>query len=78
MYLITAAAGASHTLGAPTEAAVVVALAVIATYLAVSLKSVYLEPNGLILLKAAAVLMLTMIVNNIASGVAIRLTLALV
>ena len=40
MYLITAAAGASHTLGAPTEAAVVVALAVIATYLAVSLKSV--------------------------------------
>jgi hypothetical protein len=78
MYLITAAAGASRTLGAPAGAAVVVALGVIATYLAVSLKRVYLEPNGLILLKAAAVLVLTMIVNNIASSVAIRLTLALV
>jgi hypothetical protein len=78
MYLVTAAAGASHTLGASTEVAVVAALAVIATYLAVALKRVYLEPNGLILLKAAAVLMLTMIVNNIASTVAIRLTLALV
>jgi len=78
MYLITAAAGASHALGAPTETAVMLALAVIAAYLFLSLKRVYLEPNGLILLKAAAVLVLTMVVNNAASRMAIRITLALV
>ena len=78
IYLITAAAGASHALGASTEVAVLSAFALIAPYLFVALKRVYLESYGWTLLKAGALLILTLIVNNFASLAAIRLTLALV
>jgi hypothetical protein len=78
MYLITAAAGASRFVGASAQAAVIGALAVIAAYLVLALKRVYAESTVSILLKAGALLMLTMVVNNVASLAAIRLTLALV
>ncbi len=78
MYLITAAAGASRAIGAPTEAAVMSAFALIVPYLVLALKRVYMEVYGLILLKASALVMLTFAINNFASLAAIRLTLALV
>ena len=78
VQLMTVAAGAAHALGAPTEAAVLSAYVLIAPYLAVALKRVYRQGNGAIVLKACAVLTLTLAVNGIASFVAIRLTLALV
>jgi hypothetical protein len=78
MYLITVAAGAGRVMGAPAGAAVLAAFALIVPYLILALKRVYREANGLILLKAGALLLLTLEVNNLASRAAIQLTLALV
>jgi hypothetical protein len=78
MYLVTAAAGAGRVIGASAEVAAMSAFAVIVPYLVLAMKRVYLEANGLILLKAGALLMLTLAVNAFASLAAIRLTLALV
>jgi hypothetical protein len=44
----------------------------------VALTRVYLEPTGLTLLKGAALLLLTLVLNAFASFVAIRMTLVLV
>jgi hypothetical protein len=54
------------------------AYALVAPYLAVALKRVYQQGNGVIVLKTCAVLSLTLAVNGVASSAAIRLTLALV
>ncbi len=78
VQLVTVAAGAGHALGAPTEAVVLSAYVLIAPYLVVALKRVYRQGNGVIVLKACAVLILTLAVNGVASAAAIRLTLALV
>jgi hypothetical protein len=78
MYLITIAAGVGRVLGALPAVAVLAALAVVVWYLVVALRRVYLESNGVILLKAAALLILTLIINNVANLAAIRLTLALI
>jgi hypothetical protein len=78
MFLITAAAGAGRALGAANEAAALSALALATPYLVVALKRVYLQANGVTVLKACAVLILTLAVNGVASFAAIRLTLALV
>ena len=50
----------------------------IVPYLIVALKRVYSESAGAIVWKGAALIILTMVLNNLASFVAIRLTLALV
>jgi hypothetical protein len=78
IYLITAAAGASRAIGASADVAVISALALIVLYLVLALKHVYLESNVATLLKAAPLLLLTLAVNNFASRMAIRITLALV
>ena len=78
MYLITAAAGAAHSAGASTEAAVIPAFALILVYLVLGLKRVYMESTRMTLVKAGPLIVLTLLVNNIASVAAIRLTLALV
>jgi hypothetical protein len=78
MYLATIAAGASRKIGVPVDAAVMGAFALIVPYLILALKRVYAEPTGVILLKAAALLLLTLVLNNVASLAAIRVTLALV
>lgn len=44
----------------------------------IALKRVYLEPIGMILLKAVALMLLVVSLNGLANFVAIRLTLALV
>ena len=78
MYLITAAAGGGRALGLSTDVAVTSAFALIVPYLIVALKRVYLEANGPILLKAGALLVLTLVVNAFANLAAIRITLAMV
>ena len=78
MYLLTIAAGASRRLGLSTDAAASAGYVVILPYLILALKRVYLESTGVTLLKAAALLLLTIVLNGLASFAAIRLTLALV
>ncbi len=78
MYLVTIAAGASRRLSAPTALAVLCAVAVIVPYLIFALKRVYRESNGASMLKAGALLVVTLLLNNVSSLVAIRLTLAFV
>jgi hypothetical protein len=78
MYLTTVAAGASHAMGVSTEAVVIAMYALVVPYLILALKRVYLQANGVTLLKASALLILTFAVNGFASYVAIRFTLALV
>lgn len=78
MYLVTIAAGASRTIGVSTEAAAVAAFALIGPYLILALKRVYAESTGVILMKAGALLLLTVALNGLADLAAIRLTLALV
>jgi hypothetical protein len=51
---------------------------VILPYLILALKRVYAESTGLTVLKAVPLIILTALLNNLASLVAIRLTLALV
>jgi hypothetical protein len=78
MYLVTAGAGVAHVAGASTAAAVLAAYVLIVPYLFVALRRVYAEANVATALKAAAVVVLTLLVNNAASAAAIRLTLTLV
>jgi hypothetical protein len=51
---------------------------VIAPYLILALKRVYSESTGVTVLRAVALLLLTIVLNNLASFAAIRITLALV
>ena len=50
----------------------------IAPYLILALKRVYSESTGVTVLRAVALLLLTIVLNNLASFAAIRITLALV
>lgn len=78
MYLVTIAAGLSRMLGMSVDEAAAAGYALIAPYLIFALKRVYTESAGVILLKASALLLLTIVLNNLASLAAIRVTLALV
>ena len=78
MYLATIAAGLSRTAGLSVDLAAAAGYAVIAPYLMFAVKRVYAESTGVTLLKGAALLLLTIVLNNLASFSAIRLTLALV
>jgi hypothetical protein len=59
-------------------ATALVGYAVLATYLILALKRVYSESTRVTLLKGAALLLLTLVVNAFANFIAIRITLALV
>jgi hypothetical protein len=78
MYLVTIVVGVSHTIGLSVDVAVAAGYAVILPYLILALKRVYAESIGVILWKAALVLLLTLALNNLASFAAIRMTFALV
>jgi hypothetical protein len=78
MYLITIAAGVSRMIGLSIDTAAAAGYAVILPYLIFALRRVYSESPGVILLKAVPLIILTAVLNNLASSVAIRLTLALV
>ena len=78
MYLVTIVAGVSRTIGLSVDVAAAAGYAVIVPYLIVALKRVYAESTGVIVLKAALLLLLTVVLNNLASFAAIRMTLALV
>ena len=78
MYLITIAAGLSRRTGLSIDVAAFGGYAVILPYLILALRRVYSESAGAIAWKGAALIILTMLLNNLASFAAIRLTLALV
>jgi hypothetical protein len=78
MYLLTIGVGASRRLGVSTDLAATVGYAFLTLYLVLALKRVYSESTGSILLKAGALIALTVFLNGVANFVAIRLTLALV
>jgi hypothetical protein len=78
MYLVTIAAGLSRTIGLSVDVAALAGYALIAPYLILALKRVYAESTGVILLKGALLLILTTVLNNLASSTAIRTTLVLV
>ena len=78
MYLVTIAAGVSRTIGLSVDVAAAAGYALIVPYVILALKRVYTEPTGLILLKAGALLLLTIVLNGLANFAAIRMTLALV
>ena len=78
MYLLAIAAGMIRPIGLSVDVAAAAGYAAIAPYLVLGLKRVYGESTGVILLKAASLLLLTVILNQFASFVAIRTTLALV
>ena len=78
LYLITVVAGASRRVGASSEFGAGMALCVTALYLFLALRRVYGERTISVALKAAAVFLLTLVVNGLTSALAIRLTLALV
>jgi uncharacterized membrane protein len=77
MYLLTIAAGLSRRLGLSSDLAAGLAYAVLIPYLAVALARVYSESTRTILWKAAALIVLIVVLNGVANFVAIRLTLAL-
>lgn len=78
MYLITIAVGVSRSIGLSDDAAASAGYALILPYLIVALKRVYGESTGVILLKTAPLLLLTIVLNGLASFAAIRITFALV
>ena len=71
-------AGVSRTIGLSVDVAAAAGYALIGPYLILALKRVYAESIGVILWKAALVLLLTLALNNLASFAAIRMTIALV
>lgn len=77
-YLITIAAGVSRTIGLSVDTAAAAGYAVILPYLILALKRVYAESTGSILSKTVPLVILSAILNNLASFMAIRLTLAFV
>jgi hypothetical protein len=64
MYLLTIAAGASRTIGLSMDAAASAGYALLLPYLILGLKRVYSESTGVILSKAAALLLLTVALND--------------
>lgn|SRR5215471_918260 len=78
MYLITIAAGLSRRVGLSIDTAAFAGYAVILVYLFMALKRVYAESTAALAWKGAVSVLLTTILNNLASFVAIRVTLALV
>jgi hypothetical protein len=77
-YLVTIVIGVVRQLGSPGELAAAIGIGVIAAYLVLALKRVYGGTIPAIAMRAAALLGLTLAVNNAASIAAIRLTLLLV
>ena len=77
-YLVTILAGVSRMIGLSIDVAAAAGYGLIVPYLILALKRVYAESTGIIVLKAASVLLLTAVLNNLASFAAIRMTLALV
>jgi hypothetical protein len=77
MYLVTIVAGTGHAMGLSTNAVVLSAYLVIATYIILALPRVYADGRWAILWRAGVLLVLTLAVNAFASLAAIRLTLAL-
>jgi hypothetical protein len=78
MYLVTVVAGVSRRIGLSIDVAALGGYVVILAYLIVALKRVYAESTTAIALKGAALLLVTIVLNNLANFVAIRLTLAFV
>ena len=78
MYLLTIAAGAGRTMGLSTDAAAAAGYVLLLPYLILGLKRVYAESTGVIVLKAAALLLLTVALNSLANFAAIRFTLSVV
>jgi len=78
MYLVTIAAGLSRTIGVSEDVAAAAGYAVIVPYLILALKRVYAESTGVIVGKAIPLVLLTLILNGLASYAAIRMTFALV
>jgi hypothetical protein len=68
----------SATRLASVDVAAAAGYVVLVPYLILALKRVYSESTGLILLKALSLLFLTIVLNNVASFAAIRITLAIV
>jgi hypothetical protein len=77
LYLITALAGSSRRLGVVDEVAAGGAIALTIPYVCCALRRAYPGAIGWILVKSAAVIVLTLALNFLAAGGAIRLTLAL-
>ena len=78
MYLVTIAAGLSRKIGLSVDVAAAAGYAVILPWLFFALKRVYAESAGVILWKTAPLVLLTVVLNALASFAAIRMTLALV
>jgi len=78
MYLVTVAAGFSRRAGLSVDLAALGGYAIILPYLLLALKRVYAEPVAALAWKGAVAILLTIALNNAASSVAIRVTLALV
>jgi hypothetical protein len=78
MHLLTIAAGISRRLGLSIDEAAAAGYVLIAPYLILALKRVYSESTDAMLLKACALLVLTICLNGLANFLAIRITLALV
>jgi len=78
MYLVTIAAGLCRRGGLSIDATVLGGYALILAYLILALKRVYAESTTAVAVKGAALILLTLVLNNLASFMAIRLTLGLV
>jgi Protein of unknown function (DUF3667) len=78
MYLVTVAAGLSRRIGLSIDLAALGGYVVILPYLVVALKRVYAESAAATAWKGAVLTLLTFVLNDLASALAIRLTLALV
>ena len=77
MYLLTIAVGLGLRTGLSVDAAAAWGYAVLLPYLILALRRVYSEPVGTTLLKGAALFLITVVLNNLASFTAIRSTLKL-
>ena len=77
LYLVTAAAGTSRRFGLVDDLAAALAICLIAAYLFVAMKRAYPGSIPLVILRSAALLLLTLAFNYAADAGAIRLTLAL-
>ena len=78
MFLVTVAAGLSRRTGLSIDLAAAAGYAAIAPYLVLALRRVYEVPAAALAWKGAILLLLTIVLNNLASFIAIRVTLALV
>src|SRR5262245_53727980 len=78
IYLVTIAAGLSRRIGLSIDVAALGGCVVILRYLFLALERVYRESNRALALKGAVLILLTIVLNNLASSIAIRVTLGLV